>query len=151
MSRARRGLGGVAIAADALKGAISDEQGKIIAKLRKENASLRDVIVLLRQRIKGEVAIGEFNKRCLVSAEGALHEKDAKISELCKAVMDLRTEKKRLRRKLNEKKRVLRVVNEELEHQYARAEHAEAFLGVVGNAIGIVKERIDGYGRKKES
>lgn len=151
-------LDGVAIASDALKGAVIEEKDMTIARLREDNDALteaneclRDVVTLQQQRIKGEVATCEFNKRCLESAESALHEKDAKIVELCRTVAVLRKENKKLKKELREKRRVIVTLNKEIEFQYKRRDKAECYLNAVGKAVGVIKERIEGYGRDKKS
>lgn len=114
--------------------------------LMKANDSLRDVVTLQGERIKGEVAIGEFHKKSLESAESALVEKDARIVELCRAVDMLRKEKKKLKKVLREKCGVISTLNKEIEFQYKRRAKAECLLNAVDSALDVMKENVKGYG-----
>lgn len=121
---------------------LSDANGDLTAA----NESLRDVVALQGERIKGEVAIGEFHKKSLESAESALVDKDARIVELCREIDRLLRVMKRLRRKLGEKRSVVGVLNREIEYQYKRREKAEKLLEAVDKALDVARGNTNAYG-----
>lgn len=93
----------------------------------------------LKTALAGVTKERDWFEQCLKSAESALIYKDKVIDKI----------KKNNAKKLADKQDIIDMLDDEVAFQYKRANKAVEYIKAIGGALGVIKEKVDGYGERK--